>query len=556
MPTLQWIGKEKIICHHLAVPYHVLNHHYGFTENGKQEEQTNSGNKVIHGDNLETLKSLLPQYEGKVKCIYIDPPYNTGNEGWIYNDNVNHPKINKWLGRIVGKETEDLTRHDKWLCMMYPRLKLLRRLLDEDGVIFISINEEEQASLKIILDEVFGAINYLTMFSIKLRHEERILKGDKDFHEVTEQLFMYRKSKRFKPRKKQYDNTSIDEYVFEVTITDNNPAIHDMDGKQVKEYAPTQFEIKKGDPQQQRLKKINIRGTIKDGNSSGRFYMKHLNPRVQTKPGHLFSVPDMGDDGRGERFFILPKNEKKANGDYFQGIPQNRSDIKEVPYPNYFDLTDEFNRVGYEGNVDFRFGKKPVAFLTKLFEIAGIDKQPDALILDSFGGSGSTAHAVLHLNKLDGGRRKFILIEMEHYAETITAERVKQVIKGYGKTNGTGGSFDYYGLGEPLFDENDQLNETIDTEKLKEYIWFSETRSPYRNNKQHSSYLGTHNDTGYYFIYNKSEPVTLDYETIGEHVKEKAERYVIYADNCLLPESFLLQYNIEFKKITGDITRF
>ncbi|MCW3104500.1 MAG: putative type modification methyltransferase [Bacteroidetes bacterium] len=556
MPTLHWIGKEKIICHHLEVPYHVLEHRYGFTANGMQEENTGSGNMIIHGDNLEALKSLLPQYEGKVKCIYIDPPYNTGNEGWIYNDNVNHPKINKWLGRVVGKETDDLTRHDKWLCMMYPRLKLLRRLLDEDGVIFISINEEEQASLKIILDEVFGLTNYLTMFTIKLRHEERILKGDKDFHEVTEQLFMYRKSSKFRPHKKRYDNTSIGEYVHEVIITDDNPVIHLMDDKQVKEYAPTQFEIKKGDPQPQRLKKINIRGTLKDGNSSGRFYMKHFNSLVQAKPGHLFSVPDMGDDGTGGRFFLLPKNEKKANGDYFQGVPQNRPDVKEVPYPNYFDLTDEFNRVGYEGNVDFRFGKKPVAFLTRLFEIAGIHKQPDAIILDSFGGSGSTAHAVLQQNKADGGKRRFILIEMEHYAETITAERVKQVIRGYGKTSGTGGSFDLYELGEPLFNEDGQLNENTDPLKLKEYIWFSETRSPYKNNDSDPAYLGKHNDTAYYFLYSNTEALTLSYDTLGEHVKEKAERYVIYAGSCLLPESFMLKYNIEFKKITGDIARF
>ena len=125
MPTLHWIGKDKVINHHLDVPYKVLEHKYGF-DNGKQDEtETGSGNKIIHGDNLEALKSLLPEYEGQIKCIYIDPPYNTGNENWVYNDNVNDPKIKKWLHEVVGKEGEDFTRHDKWLCMMYPRLKLL-----------------------------------------------------------------------------------------------------------------------------------------------------------------------------------------------------------------------------------------------------------------------------------------------------------------------------------------------------------------------------------------------------------------------------------------------
>ena len=126
MPTLNWIGKEKIISHHLDVPFKVLNHEYSCPST--PEKGIKNENMIIRGDNLEALKSLLPKYEGKVNCIYIDPPYNTGNESWVYNDNVNAPKIKKWLGKVVGKESEDLTRHDKWLCMMYPRLKLLHKL--------------------------------------------------------------------------------------------------------------------------------------------------------------------------------------------------------------------------------------------------------------------------------------------------------------------------------------------------------------------------------------------------------------------------------------------
>lgn len=139
MPTLHWIGKDKVINHHLDVPFRVLDHQYTY-DNGTQKASTRSesGNKIIHGDNLEALKALLPEYEGKIKCIYIDPPYNTGNEGWVYNDNVSDPKLKRWLGQVVGKEAEDLTRHDKWLCMMYPRLKLLHKLLADDGAIFIS----------------------------------------------------------------------------------------------------------------------------------------------------------------------------------------------------------------------------------------------------------------------------------------------------------------------------------------------------------------------------------------------------------------------------------
>ncbi|MCI7667488.1 MAG: hypothetical protein MSS17_03065, partial [Megasphaera elsdenii] len=144
MPSLEWIGKEKVVNHHLEVPYHVLERKYSYDEEGQHEADNDSENMIIHGDNLLALKSLLPKYEGRISCIYIDPPYNTGNEGWVYNDNVNDPRIKKWLGEVVGKEGDDLSRHDKWLCMMYPRLKLLYKPLHPSkGVIFISIDEHE-----------------------------------------------------------------------------------------------------------------------------------------------------------------------------------------------------------------------------------------------------------------------------------------------------------------------------------------------------------------------------------------------------------------------------
>lgn len=164
MPTLEWIGKSKVINHHQDVPFRVLERKYSFDENGQRNEDNGSENMIIRGDNLEALKALLPRYEGRVKCIYIDPPYNTGNEGWVYNDNVNDPKIKKWLGEVVGKEGEDLTRHDKWLCMMYPRLKLLQKLLADDGVIFISIDEIEHRYLELVMDEIFGSANRIDTF--------------------------------------------------------------------------------------------------------------------------------------------------------------------------------------------------------------------------------------------------------------------------------------------------------------------------------------------------------------------------------------------------------
>ncbi len=159
MPTLTWVGKDKVVNHHHDVPFRVLEKQYGFEASCGEVKPAD--NRIIHGDNLEVLKSLVPEFEGKVNCIYIDPPYNTGNENWVYNDSVNDPKIKKWLGQVVGKEGEDLTRHDKWLCMMYPRLKLLRRLMAQNGSIWVSIDDNAIGILRPIMDEIFGAGNFV-----------------------------------------------------------------------------------------------------------------------------------------------------------------------------------------------------------------------------------------------------------------------------------------------------------------------------------------------------------------------------------------------------------
>ena len=185
MPTINWIGKEKVLNHHNEVAYRVLEEKYSYGANG-------DGNKIIHGDNLEALKALLPQYEGKIKCIYIDPPYNTGNEGWVYNGNVNDPRIQKWLDETVGKEGDDLTRHDKWLCMMYPRLRLLQKLLADEGAIFISIDDNEITHLRMMMDEIFGASNFIAQITLLCNPKGR--SQDKYFATCHEYLLVYTKS--------------------------------------------------------------------------------------------------------------------------------------------------------------------------------------------------------------------------------------------------------------------------------------------------------------------------------------------------------------------------
>lgn len=536
MPTLHWIGKDKVVSHHQDVPYRVLEHKYGFTANkGDQTEPTNSGNKIIHGDNLEALKSLLPEYEGKVKCIYIDPPYNTGNESWVYNDNVNHPKIKKWLGEVVGKDGEDLTRHDKWLCMMYPRLKLLNKLLANDGAIFISIDDNEQANLKLICDEIFGASQYISSMVWRRRTSSQMAQSKISIdHEYIVAYFKNRNSK-FNGTKKDYKNYSNPDNDHRGAWT-----LGDLTVGMTKDQRPNQF-----------FDLINP--------YNGDLY--------SPSPKRVWTfAPDTMEQKIKENRVVFPKL-KKGKPMMKRFLSELKSDIDPLStWINKEAYSVGLNSEGTKVIQDIFSDKifdypKPISLIKLLIGQIG-DK--NSIILDSFAGSGTTAHAVLNLNKQDGGNRKFILVEMEDYANNITAERVKQVAKGYGtgtkKVEGTGGAFDYYELGLPLFDENQNLNEKVGLEKIREYIWFSETRTsaslstlnPESNDKY---FLGKKDESAYYFIYEKDRLTTLDYDAL-ELIKTKGEQYVIYADNCLLPKEFMAKKNIIFKKIPRDITKF
>jgi adenine-specific DNA-methyltransferase len=528
MPTLHWIGKDKVINHHLDVPFKVLEHAYGF-DNGKQTEQeTNSGNKIIHGDNLEALKSLLPEYEGKVNCIYIDPPYNTGNENWVYNDNVNDPKIKKWLGQVVGKEAEDLTRHDKWLCMMYPRVKLLHKLLADDGAIFISIDDNEQANLKLICDEIFGEGNFIDnviwqkIFAPK--NSAKYFSANHDF------IIVYAK------RKDSWKRIPLGR-TEEQNARYNNPD---------------------DDP----------RGPWTSGDLSARNpYSLGIYP-IETPGKRIIEGPPKGTFWRvSKEKFIQLDNDKRIwwgkDGNNVPRLKRFLSEIQEGIVPqtiwlntdvgNTQDAKKEFNKILSDNILKFDT-PKPIKLIERVLEIAC---NPNSIILDSFAGSATTAHAVLNLNIKDGGNRKFICIEMEDYAETITAERVKRVIKGYGTTEGTGGSFDFYELGQPMFLEDGNLNELVGVEKIRQYVFYTETKTPLTATKHQDNqhFLGKHNDTAYYFHYEQDEVTTLDHAFLAT-MKTKAEQYVIYADNCLLTKDFMTKHQIIFKKIPRDITRF
>jgi len=527
MPTLNWIGKEKVINHHQDVPYRILEKQYTYA-NGK--ETKTSENKIIHGDNLEALKSLLPEYEGKIKCIYIDPPYNTGNEGWVYNDNVNHPKLKKWLGKVVGKESEDLSRHDKWLCMMYPRLKLLHKLLTDDGAIFISIDDNEQANLKLICDEIFGKNNFLATLFWRGMHTVR--NSSKDFNKNTEYIICFSKDKS-----KLISGSDSKFYLRVPKDKSADYKLNDNDGKG----------YYKLDPIYARNYANPYEYTFKNG--------KIWNaPRGNYPRYSIQSLKKLEDDNE----IILSGKEPKAKR-FLKNVqigvpPSTLLEPNEVGFNK--DATLMLNEI-FNGEKVFDQPKttRLVQFLLKITR--QVDSN-DFTTLDSFAGSGTTAHAVLNLNKEDGGNRKFILIEMEDYANDITAERVKRVIKGYGKdkkaVEGTGGNFTYYELGQPIFLENELLNETIGKDKIEGYVWYTETKTPYA--EQEENYLlGTKHDTAYYFYYEKERLTTLD-ESYLRTLKTEAQQYIIYADLCLLDNVLMDKYHIVFKKIPRDITRF
>ncbi|KAB1069293.1 site-specific DNA-methyltransferase [Tamlana haliotis] len=551
MPTLNWIGKDKVISHHQNVPYRVLEHKYGFTaKEGEQTEPTHSGNKIIHGDNLEALKSLLPEYEGKIKCIYIDPPYNTGNESWVYNDNVNHPKIKKWLGEVVGKDGEDLTRHDKWLCMMYPRLQLLHKLLAVDGVIFISIDDNEQANLKLLCDEIFGKNNFIAESIV----QSNSAKNNAKYISVThEYMFIYAKNISQVKSNWNVKKSNVDEFVKRTNQLIKSSLTQDEIKKELRQLTkyPRFFDF---DHYLYVDKKGPFRASDLTAPNSTKFFdIIHPDTKRPCKTG------TRGWGRNEEQILELIKEDKILFGKDESVMPQLKNhlvdNINQTPKSVLFFDTQTTTKWIKANNFKFNF-PKPIELIEYVLEI---DNNKDSIILDSFAGSGTTAHAVLNLNKQDGGNRKFILVEMEDYANSVTSERVKLVTKGYGKGNkrveGTDGAFDFYELGLPLFDENHNLNEQVDIEKIREYIWFSETRTQFKETKDKNYFLGKKDGSAYYFIYEKNNLTTLDFDAL-ELVKTKGEQYVIYADNCLLPKEFMAKNNIIFKKIPRDITRF
>lgn len=537
---------------------------------------------IIHGDNLLALKSLLPKYEGKIKCIYIDPPYNTGNENWVYNDNVNDPHIQRWLHQVVGKEGEDLSRHDKWLCMMYPRLKLLQRLLADDGVIFISIDDNEQANLKLICDEIFGVNCFVADTSWQRTYSTR--NDSKGIVSEVEHVLIYSKQTNWNPNKlprtaemnSKYKNPDNDiavwrtdnayapgavshqGMVYAIQHPFNGKMLYPSNGSCWRYQQETMLAIMNGwcEYELKEIDDINERALIcgvAEGDVRKNVKAIVLKKSLSESKEHAEKVLKKGPWPK----FFFTKNGKGgiARKTYLKNVggklPTNLWKHDDVGH------TDEAKKEMlniFGGKTTFDT-PKPTRLLQFILTIA---TNKDSIILDSFAGSGTTAHAVLNMNKADGGNRKFICIEMMDYADTITAERVKRVINGYGEgkkaVDGTGGNFSYYELGEPLL-VDDKLNNAVSTEKIREYIYYMETKQALPEaSAEEPMLLGVYHGAAYYFNYEKDASTTLNAAFL-KSIKTQAEAYVIYADTCVLSENKLQQFHITFKKIPRDIAR-
>ncbi|MFI3187763.1 MAG: site-specific DNA-methyltransferase, partial [Methylococcaceae bacterium] len=448
MPTLEFKGKQYIYSHHHSVPFRELlvDNKKSLPMSGKTPSLDD--NLIINGDNLHALKALMPQYAGKIKCIYIDPPYNTGNEGWCYNDNVNSPLMKEWISKNANPvDKEDMQRHDKWLCMMYPRLKLLHELLADDGVIFVSIDDNEAHNLRVLFDEIFGELNFIAEFTWQKRTGSN---DSKNFVSTDhEYVISYGKNSIiFNGVEKDFENYKN---------PDNDPrgdwARDNLTcNKTAKERPNLAYDIT--DPETGIVYKCNPNRVWG--------YEQERMKRIISEGKVLFPKND-----KGTPMYKRHKSEVRSDRKPFSSIIDTKMNFTATK-----DLRDVF------GEQIFDY-PKPVDLIKQLLA-QSTDK--DSIILDSFSGSGTTAHAVLDLNKEDGGNRKFILVEMEDYADSITAERVRRVIKGVPNAKdeklkaGLGGSFTFCELGKEISIEKIITGESLpDYGALAKYVFYTAT---------------------------------------------------------------------------------
>jgi len=528
MPTLDWLGKQAVVNHHREVPTRLLH-----CDSELSFGDPDAGNLLVQGDNLEALKALLPYYAGKVKCIYIDPPYNTGNEGWVYNDNVSSPEVRAWLGAVVGKEAEDLSRHDKWLCMMYPRLRLLRDFLAEDGFILLSIDDVEVARTRLMMDDIFGSAAFVSCFVWKSRKflDSRSKSNVSNDHEY---ILVYRCDDKSRFRGLERDESKF-----------SNP---DND-----ERGPWMSRSILGLANAQQ--RPNLHYDIIDPESGRRFPpapdkgWRYGRDRMDALIEAKCILFPKKDDGR--------PREKKFKADLldqFMGISSVIDDV------HTSDGSDEIRRMFGSQVFDF---PKPVDLVARFFEQAS---DGECLFLDSFAGSGTSGHAALQL-RAQGLDCRFVLVEIdEGIARSITRERLKLAIQGYSykrpggadvSVAGLGGGFRYCTLGRPLFNEWGSVNEGVTFGDLGAFVFFSDTGSPIPAKATgEGSLLGTFQGRAIHLLFAASSAgvaspavgnvLTLD---VLEALPPFDGPRVVYAEGCTVPAERLAAAGVVFKQV-------
>lgn len=392
------------------------------------DELKNNDNLILKGNNLLILHSLKKRFLGKIKLIYLDPPYNTESDSFRYNDNFSQ---------------------STWLTFIKNRIEVAKELLSNDGFLFLHISFHQYAHLKVLLDEVFDG-NHICTFNLLVRHPNRILKADKDFHDVMEYLLVFTKNKVTNKIAKRIESTNNDKYKYQIEELNEGKTIN-IGGQDITYFEPGEYKEVKLPASNDNLQKISIRGSLKEGNSSGRYYEKYLAPIKGDLPYNtIFRIPNMGKDKFDHRYFYTPE-EGKNNGGYYQGVPTDSKDYKEKPYANFIDFVKEFNNVGYEGEVEFRNGKKPEALIKQVFELGKV-KEGD-IVLDFFLGSGTTA-AVAHKMGV-----QYVGVEQLDYGKNDSVKRLEAVIKG--EDNGISNEVDWKGGGSFVYAELKKLNNEI-----------------------------------------------------------------------------------------------
>ena len=507
----------------------------------KGQKPSLDDNLIIHGDNLHALKSLLPQYAGKVKCIYIDPPYNTGKEGWVYNDNVNSPIMKEWLGKEVG--IDDLEKHDKWLCMMWPRLQLLKELLSDDGIIFISINDNEQHRLRMITDEIFGKENFIA--SVCWWSKYTLSNDASNISYQHENILFYAKNEKFfqiglLPRTEEMDKAYKN--------PDDDPRgrwkstpLHAKSGKEESKYS------------------ITFPNGITWKCPDGRYPRYNKNKIVELYHSNSLYFGKNGKSIPSKKTYLSEVKNGKTIGSLWS--------YKEVGSTH--EANEEFSEILGKGKFDNPKGTK---LIKRILQASNIPS--DGLILDSFAGSGTTAHAVLDLNKEDGGNRKFILVECEDYADKITAERVRRVVKGVPDAKneklkkGLGGSFTYCTLGDEITVDNLIMGKNFPSyEQLAKYVFYTATGKSLESMTEPDSswFIGETESYRFHLVYRpdlnflRSKESALHFdlaETIKKFDSSSKKVSLVFAPAKYLTQKELVKnYNIQFHQLPYAIHR-